>query len=102
MEAVLISGGNAVTKSLVVKRSVVIVGHKTSVTLEDAFWQGLKEIAIARATNVSNIVESIDAERERGNLSSCIRLFVLGFYRHRPSENRGTPSARVNFVAMHK
>jgi predicted DNA-binding ribbon-helix-helix protein len=70
-------------KSLVVKRSIVIGGHKTSVSLEDAFWTGLKEIAGARNATLSDLVAAIDTERELSNLSSAIRLFVLGFYRNR-------------------
>jgi predicted DNA-binding ribbon-helix-helix protein len=68
-------------KSPVVKRSIVIAGHKTSVSLEDAFWKGLKEIADARNMTLSDIVASIDSQRRHGNLSSAIRLFVLDFYR---------------------
>jgi predicted DNA-binding ribbon-helix-helix protein len=59
----------------------VIAGHKTSVSLEDAFWKGLKEIADARHMTLSDIVASIDSQRRHGNLSSAIRLFVLDFYR---------------------
>jgi predicted DNA-binding ribbon-helix-helix protein len=72
--------------SPVVKRSVVIAAHKTSVSLEDAFWNALKEIAIARGSTLSNLVTSIDVGRGQGNLSSCLRLFVLGFYRNRLTE----------------
>jgi predicted DNA-binding ribbon-helix-helix protein len=68
-------------KSPVVKRSIVIAGHKTSVSLEDAFWKGLKEIADSRNMTLSDIVASIDSQRRHGNLSSAIRLFVLDFYR---------------------
>ena len=68
-------------KSLVVKRSIVIAGHKTSVSLEDAFWSGLKEIAAARNMTLSDLVASIDGGRRQGNLSSAIRLFVLEYYR---------------------
>jgi predicted DNA-binding ribbon-helix-helix protein len=68
-------------KSLVLKRSIVIVGHKTSVSLEDAFWRALKEIAFRRQMTLSSLVGSIDAERQHGNLSSAIRLFVIEFYR---------------------
>lgn len=64
-------------KSSVVKRSIVIRGHKTSVSLEDAFWQALKEIARAEGVTLSSEVAAIDAARENGNLSSAIRLFVL-------------------------
>ena len=67
--------------SVVVKRSIVIAGHKTSVSLEDEFWSGLKEIAAARKQTLSDLVASIDTGRAGGNLSSAIRLFVLGYYR---------------------
>src|SRR5271155_3792077 len=72
-------------KSPVVKRSIVIAGHKTSVSLEDAFWTGLKDIAIAQRTTLSDLVASIDGERRHGNLSSAIRLFVLDHFRTRSS-----------------
>jgi predicted DNA-binding ribbon-helix-helix protein len=68
-------------KSLVAKRSIVAAGHKTSVSLEDAFWNGLKEIARGRNITLSELVAVIDSERQ-GNLSSAIRLFVLNFYRN--------------------
>lgn len=68
-------------KSPVVKRSIVIAGHKTSVSLEDAFWKGLKEIASGRNITLSDLVASIDTDRRQGNLSSAIRLFVLDHYR---------------------
>jgi predicted DNA-binding ribbon-helix-helix protein len=68
-------------KSLVIKRSVVIAGHKTSVSLEDAFWKALREIAAARKMTLSDIISSIDAERKQANLSSAIRLFILEFHR---------------------
>ena len=63
-------------KSQVVKRSIVIDGHKTSVSLEDAFWTGLREIAQAQHATLSSLVGEIDRTRQ-GNLSSAIRLFVL-------------------------
>jgi predicted DNA-binding ribbon-helix-helix protein len=68
-------------KSPVVKRSIVIAGHKTSVSLEDAFWKGLKEIAGDRNVTLSDLVATIDTDRRQGNLSSAIRLFVLDHYR---------------------
>ena len=68
-------------KSPVVKRSIVIAGHKTSVSLEDAFWKGLKDIAGDRDITLSDLVASIDTDRRHGNLSSAIRLFVLDHYR---------------------
>jgi predicted DNA-binding ribbon-helix-helix protein len=68
-------------KSPVVKRSIVIAGHKTSVSLEDEFWDALKEIAARRNVTLSDLVASIDASRSQGNLSSAIRLFVLDYFR---------------------
>jgi predicted DNA-binding ribbon-helix-helix protein len=70
-------------KSPVVKRSIVLAGHKTSVSLEDEFWRGLKEIAGKRLMNLSTLVDTIDAQRQHGNLSSALRLFVLNHYRGR-------------------
>ena len=64
-------------KSLVVKRSVVVNGHKTSVSLEDDFWRALKEITEADGLTLSSQVAAIDTARKVGNLSSAIRLFVL-------------------------
>ena len=66
--------------------SIVVAGHKTSVSLEDAFWKGLKEIAGERDTTLSELVGTIDSERENGNLSSAVRLFVLDFYRTQLSD----------------
>jgi len=68
-------------KSTVGKRSIVVGGHKTSVSLEDAFWNGLKEIASNRKLTLSKLVDAIDSNREHGNLSSALRLFVLDHYR---------------------
>jgi len=74
--------------SPVIKRSIVIAGHKTSVSLEDAFWQGLKEIAAARRISLTELIASIDGGRGAGNLSSAIRLFVLDHYRRRGGGHR--------------
>jgi len=76
-------------KSPVVKRSIVITGHKTSVSLEDAFWKGLKEIAGHRNLTLSELVALIDSERRHGNLSSAIRLFVLDHYRSLLGDEKG-------------
>ncbi len=74
-------------KSPVVKRSIVIAGHKTSVSLEDAFWKGLKDIANGRGLTLSDLVASIDTDRHHGNLSSAIRLFVLDHFAPRWATN---------------
>jgi predicted DNA-binding ribbon-helix-helix protein len=75
-------------KSRVLKRSIVIAGHKTSVSLEDQFWDALREIATAQGTVVGILVSSIDADRQHNNLSSAIRLFVLDHYRARADAHR--------------
>ena len=70
-------------KSPVVKRSVVVGGHKTSVSLEEAFWSSMKEISGQRGMTLSEMVGEIDTNRQQGNLSSAIRLFVLDYFKSR-------------------
>lgn len=84
------------------KRSIVIGGHKTSVSLEDYFWSCLKQIARERTTTVSELVEALDGAREVGNLSSTIRVFVLDHYRNNVEsvslagrERSATPRAEI-------
>lgn len=67
----------AIGKSAVTKRSVVIGGHKTSVSLETPFWNEVRVIAGALGMNVSSLLRKIDRERQSANLSSAIRVFVL-------------------------
>ena len=67
-------------KSQVVKRSVAIDGHKTSISLEDPFWSSLK--AIAQGATVAQTVTTINETRKQGNLSSAVRLFVLDCVRN--------------------
>ena len=61
----------------IVKRSVSIAGHRTSVTLEVPFWEALKDIAARRGASVQQVVGAVDAGRGEQNLSSAIRVFVL-------------------------
>jgi predicted DNA-binding ribbon-helix-helix protein len=68
-------------KSLIMKRPVAVAGRKTSVSVEDAFWNSLKEIGARRNMTLSALVTAIDAEHHHSNLSSAIRLFILDFYR---------------------
>jgi predicted DNA-binding ribbon-helix-helix protein len=68
-------------KSLVVKRSVIVKNRKTSVSVEDDFWKGLKKIADSHQQGLQHLIEEIDRDRTFANLSSAIRLFVLGFYK---------------------
>jgi predicted DNA-binding ribbon-helix-helix protein len=70
-------------KSLVLKRSIVVGGNKTSVSLEDEFWAALRKIAVRQHATLSDLVGSIDSQRQHGNLSSAVRLFVLNHYRQR-------------------
>ena len=73
-------------KSSVIKRTVMVGGHKTSISLEDEFWGGLKEIAQARGASLAQILAEIDTTRQQKNLSSAIRLFVLGHVRDQKRE----------------
>ena len=73
-------------KSLVVKRSIHLRGRKTSVSLEDEFWNALKKIASDRHVTLSEVVGDIAAQRQHGNFSSALRLFVLEYYRSKAAE----------------
>ena len=68
-------------KSTIIKRSIVINGHKTSISIEDQFWAALKSIAAERNLTLSELVSMVDDNRESGNLSSALRVFVLSQYR---------------------
>ena len=70
----------------VIKRSLVIAGHRTSVSLEDAFWRRLRAIAAERGLSLNGLAAMVDASRDGANLSSAIRVFVL--------EAEGTRSGR--------
>ena len=85
-------------KSLNTKRSVRIGRHKTSVSLEDAFWKDIQEIAASRKVSLPDLLAAIDTGRHYGGLSSAIRLFVLEHYRalaerraKRPIDEKGRP-----------
>jgi predicted DNA-binding ribbon-helix-helix protein len=83
-------------KSSVIKRSIVLAGHKTSVSLEDAFWMALKKIAAGLKMTLSELVASIDARRQNANLSSAIRLFILDFYRDQLIARMGVESMQLD------
>jgi predicted DNA-binding ribbon-helix-helix protein len=78
--------------SLVIKRSIIRGGHKSSVSLEDPFWDGLRAIAARENVTVSRLVETIDHGRNRRNLSSAIRVFVLDHFRRNSQQK--LPNAR--------
>ena len=81
-------------KSVVGRHTVWIAGRATSVSLEDAFWQSLKEIASERDMTRSELVAKIDSKRRHANLSSAIRLFVLDFYRQQIPVSKRLDSKR--------
>lgn len=58
------------------KRSIAVAGHRTSISLEDAFWARLGEIAAAKGISIASLVTEIDRDRA-GNLSSAIRVYIL-------------------------
>jgi predicted DNA-binding ribbon-helix-helix protein len=74
-------------QSTVIKRSVMIDRHKTSVSLEEAFWKALREMARKRGVTISALVSAASRDRQIGNLSSHLRLMVLNDLKNR------TPSA---------
>jgi predicted DNA-binding ribbon-helix-helix protein len=80
-------------KSSIGKHSIMVKNQKTSVSLEDDFWQGLQEIARLRRVSLSRLITSIDADREFTNLSSAIRLFVFRFFREEQGRRRPTLEA---------
>jgi predicted DNA-binding ribbon-helix-helix protein len=84
----------AVMKSLILKRSIMIDGQKTSVSLEDEFWQALKQIAAGLDMKMAELVHQISQQREYGNLSSALRLFVLEHYLSRAKAKRDTEGAQ--------
>ena len=81
------------SKPQAVKRSVTIAGQRKNISLEEAVWQSLKEIADYQDMTLPALVATINSERNQGKLSSAIRVFVLNFYRDQldiqnQSENR--------------
>jgi predicted DNA-binding ribbon-helix-helix protein len=83
--------------SPVLKRSVVIAGRKTSVSLEQEFWDALKEMAAARGVTTGELIATIERGRTGSNLSSCLRIFVLDSFRERATDP-GPPSRRMVLV----
>jgi predicted DNA-binding ribbon-helix-helix protein len=84
------------------KRSIVIAGRKTSVSLEDPFWNGLREIAARQKLTVPALVQSIDQDRQHSNLSSAVRMFVLRHYQEMADaqDRAQTNAGRTVLVAL--
>lgn len=74
------------------KRSLAIAGHRTSVSLEEPFWDALKEIAAGEGRPLASLVAEIDLARGEANLSSALRLRVLAHYRSRAEAVRVIPA----------
>ena len=83
-------------KSPVVKRSIVVGGHKTSVSLEEPFWTSMKELSEELSVTLSELVSEIDTNRQQGNLSSAIRLFVLDHFRSLAAGPTGESAPRAD------
>ena len=75
-------------KSLIIKRSILLEHQRTSVSLEDGFWDALRHIAAERRETVPELVASISANRQSSNLSSAIRLYVLWYYKDKAARQR--------------
>ena len=89
--------GKGLTRPTIVKRSIVIKGHKTSFSLEDGFWSGLWEIAREKGYTLGGLVAQIDSERASGNLSSAIRMYVLEHFKAlHEKRSGGQHTARQN------
>jgi predicted DNA-binding ribbon-helix-helix protein len=84
--------------SAVVKRSINLARHKTSVSLENQFWEALREIALKRNIPTAVLIEQIDNNRTGSNLSSAIRLFVLNYFKTvgRLSPSNTTPDLNAS------
>ncbi|HSL78986.1 MAG TPA: ribbon-helix-helix domain-containing protein [Pseudolabrys sp.] len=82
--------------SSVIKRSVIRNGHKSSISLEDQFWDALREIADHEQMAISTLVAHIDHNRTTSNLSSAIRVFVLDHFRHSDRAKPETAAATKN------
>ena len=81
-------------KSAIVKRSIVLGGHKTSVSLENEFWDGLHYIAEMEKTKLAALLQKIDADRHNANLSSAIRIYVLNYYQTQSTAEKSTAQGR--------
>lgn len=76
-------GNGDLGRSPVIKRSITINGHNTSICLEDQFWDGLREIANEKNETVEDIVSRLDNRRKRANLSAHLRCFILEHYQQK-------------------
>ena len=92
-------GDGGYLRSRVLKRSIVVGRHKTSVSLEDVFWNELRAIAQESGVHLSQLVARIDVERQHGNLSSAIRLFVFEHSCKRAQNQDASAASRATLDA---
>jgi predicted DNA-binding ribbon-helix-helix protein len=85
-------------RSPVLKRSVIVDGRKTSVSLENEFWTALKEIAASRGMTISALIGTIKHQGDSANLSSALRLVIPAWFRNR-AEAAASDSSRKVLVA---
>ncbi len=80
----------------VVKRSISISGHQTSITLENIFWESLRKLAAERNQSMQDLIRIIDAKRGKQNLSSAIRVFVLKAYIAKTAFSRNPDTSKTD------
>ena len=85
--------------STIVKRSIQVERRKTSVSLEDAFWRALKQIAAERRITISELITIVSRTRQKGNLSSHLRLLILDYFKKQASLRSEVPSANSSEYA---
>ena len=78
-----------------IRRSIIIAGRQTSVSLEDSFWNRLRDIAGSQEVTLSELVDDIDVRRLRGNLASALRQFVLAHYQRHPADGSEASNADI-------
>lgn len=91
--AVLMTDPQTKDRTRIAKRSVSIAGHRTSLSLEDAFWSELKTIAAESGASLATVIEAVDAQRSTANLSSALRIFVLETLKSRMRRQETSESA---------
>jgi predicted DNA-binding ribbon-helix-helix protein len=91
-------------RSAITKRSVVIGGHKTSVSLEEPFWSAVREIASNQQMTVSSLLRQIDLDRRNSNLSSAIRVYVLENMRSQVAnaQHNGGPAGQAYWAGSQR
>ncbi len=87
-------------RSTIAKRSVVIGGHKTSISLEEPFWQAVRDITDKRKVTVSELLRDIDRTRDNANLSSAVRVYVLDQFRRQAEAAQSRQPSERNAAAL--